>query len=103
MAFFEAYVGENASCFGVTGAVVGRRRDALTQEPINTAFVGLAGVNGVCKASFVRESDLLEPVEDMEALSTAAHWPLWCVIVGVDEAWNEEIAWRYCLYSSIGG
>lgn len=61
----QADIRKDTSRFRMTGAIVRRRRDPLPQKSLDAALVCFAGVNRICEASFVREGDFLEPVEDV--------------------------------------
>jgi hypothetical protein len=76
----------------VAGAVVAGSRNALANESVHAALVRFSSVLCISKPSFVRECDLLQPVQDMKALPQTSHGPLWCVVVSVDEARYQEVA-----------
>lgn len=54
------------------------------------------------EARFVREGNLVEPLEDVKALALSAVQPLRCVVVRVDEARDEQLPVREASDGQVG-
>lgn len=74
----------------MAGAVVAGCCYALFEASLDSGAVELFCVDGVGELGFVREGDLLQPGEEVDAAAEAALRPLWGVCVRVYEARDEE-------------
>lgn len=72
------------------GGVVACCCDSLPEEPVHGGAVRALCILCVLEFRFVCEGDFLEPVEEGDAAPYAALCPLRGVVVGVDEAWDQE-------------
>ena len=81
---------EDLGSIDVSRTVIRSRCDALAQKIRDSVFVRSGSVIRIRETGFDRKCDAVEPVEDMEALAETAHRPLRGVVVGVDEAGDEE-------------
>lgn len=77
------------------GAIVTRCCYALAQHPAHDVTVDSLRVGGVLESRLVRKGNLVQPLENVEALSLAAVKPLRCVVVRVHEARDEELPTRH--------
>lgn len=89
---------ERVHCNSVTG--IGR---ALTcgnvvmhvpDEAVNTGGICLPRILRIRKSSFMSEGDLIQPVHDQAASTSASLSPLRCMIMGVNKARDQELSIR---------